>query len=151
MDRRQRKRAEVGQQKCCPPLNPLSGHHSKAVVAATLSCKDSPPLLRYKRGCAAHGAAQINIFLLNRIALGAGPWPIMGALTSEKHLHRSPALCSHFAQRHHFAPLHQPHKNPTHFKKAANNNNKASALRLDALQNDGFRKENHIYTGCITQ
>jgi len=155
---RERKESEVGQPKGSPPihpltgqkvsevvaapigaatpLNPLSGYHSKAVVAATLSCKSSPPLLRVKRGCAAHGAGPIYSFLLNRMALGTGRGPALCALTSGKHLHRYTALCSPFFQGHHFAPL-----------QTTANNNKASALRLDALQNDDFLKENHIYTG----
>ncbi len=136
VNKRERKESEVGQLKSCPPLNPLSGYYSKAVVAATLSCKSSPPRLRYKRGCAAHGAWPTCSFLLNRMAPGAAPRFDNNNLWTHS-----------FVPRHHFAPLHQPHKNPTHFKKAANNNNKTSALRLDALQNDGFQKENHIYTG----
>ena len=113
MDRRQRKRAEVGQQKCCPPIHPLSGYHSKAVVAATQVCKDSPPLLRVKRGCAAHAPAQMCTFLLNRIALYTGRLtrpqcpPGTGRATGPFH-----SLFPLVA----FRTAPQPHKNLTHLK-----------------------------------
>ncbi len=122
--------------------------NSKAEVAATLPCKDKSPLLRVKRGCAAHGAVQEYSFLLNRIALGAVRGPAACQLTSGKHLHLNMALPSPFTLRHHFAPLRQPHKYQTHLRKAANNNKKTSALRLEALHNDAPQKVQHIVTGC---
>jgi hypothetical protein len=61
------------------PINPLKGHHSKAVLRATLSCKSSPPPFGVKRGCAAHLTVQITMIcpplrygLSHLIALGAG-------------------------------------------------------------------------------
>lgn len=125
MDRRQTKRAEVGQQKCCPPIHPLSGHHSKAVLAVTLSCKSSPPPLGVKRGCAARLACPLSSFLLNRMATGAGQGSDKINLWIRPFV---PRLGSHRS------------KQPRY-------NNKASALRLDALQNDGACRMRHIYTG----
>lgn len=122
---KKRKRAEVGQLKSCPPLNPLSGHHSKAVVAATVPCKSSPPRLRYKRGCAARLACPLSSFLLNRMAPGAAP-----------------RFDNNNLWTHSFVPRLGSHRS-----KQPRYNKKASALRLDALQNDDFLKENHIYTG----
>lgn len=125
MDRRQRKRAEVGQLKSCPPINPLSGHHSKAVVGATVPCYAVHPPLRYKRGCAARLACPLSSFLLNRMATGAG-----------RGLDNIDSGISPFFPR-----------LGSHRSKQPRYNNKSSALRLDALLNGGTGNLHHINTG----
>jgi len=99
---RRKKEKELKSLPLVAPLHPFTGYHSKAVLGVTQCCKDSPPPLGVKRGCAAHGAVQIMSILLNRIALGAGRGPALCVLTSGKHLHHYTALSRPFAQRHHF-------------------------------------------------
>ena len=85
---------------------PLRGKSfSTAVLAATRYCKNSPPLLGVKRGCAAHAPVQMCTFSLNRIALYTGRGPGACQLTSEQNLHLNTALSSPFFPWSHFAPL----------------------------------------------
>ena len=109
------------------PINPFTGHHSKAVLGATRSATHPPPL-GVKRGCAAHLAclndydfASVTLRPLNRTAPSASP-PLHHSVPRKKLGYWALSSGSKLAARIRTAP-----------KQPQNEKNNSPALRLEPL------------------